>query len=145
MPFFRRGNSLGLATEEKHDEKKDEPLPFVTPDQLNSFGSSLKTELSGIINGVAAEMRGVFQGVQMGQGQGQRTQPNDPPPIDDLSDDEYREALSTGDAERLRIRERANAERLRRESQIEIPRARSEVPPVLESMSTELASSILSS
>ena len=143
MPFFRRGNSLGLSTEEKKEVVKDDTLPFVTPTQLDTFGNTLKTELSGIINGVAAEMRGVFQGIQQGgQRQEQRTTL---PEIHDLTDEEYQEALSNGDVGKIKIREQANGERIRRESNQQIQLARQEVTPILESMSGELSTTILAS
>src|SRR6266567_2463686 len=140
MALFKRGNSLGLQTEPPA-EKKDEPMPFVTPDQLTNMGSTLRNEITGLINIVMAEVRGAFQGIQQPQQQQQQRLPD----IDDVSDHDYQQALSVGDAQVLQKRELANRERLARAAAVEVNRARAEVTPVLESMSTELATTILGS
>lgn len=139
MPLFRRGNSLNLDTkEQKQEEKKEEALPFVTPTQLNDFGSTIRTEVSGIISNAVSELRGAFSSFQQPAGQ-QRQEPQ----IEDVSEEDYQQALSTGDAQTITKRQRANDERNRRNTQREINQARAEVTPVLESLSGELAGSIL--
>jgi hypothetical protein len=140
MPLFRRGNTLGLQTDPP-TEPQDAPMPFVTPDQLTSANSTLRNELSGLIKTAMAEVRGAFQGMQ----QPQARQEPQLPQIDDVSDADYQQALQVGDAQVIQRRENANRERLARAAAAEVNRARAEVTPIIESMSGELATTILGS
>ncbi len=140
MALFKRGNSLGLNTTEKKDDKKDDTLPFVTPTQLNDFGASIRNDLNSVINGAVAEIRGAFSTLQQ-----PRTEPSRQPDIRDITDEEYQAALQAGDITLIKVREQANLERVRREGQSALSQARGELTPVLEGMSNELASTILSS
>ena len=143
MALFRRGNTLGLNTQDKQpDPDPQQAMPFVTPDQLNTANTSLRTEITSLITNAMSEVRGTLAGFQAGQPQ---YQPQGLPAIDDVSDDDYHEALRVGDVQVLSKRERANAEKLARAAANEVNRARAEVTPVIENLSTELASSILGS
>lgn len=141
MPLFRKGNTLGLQTQQPREETEErQELPYVTPTQFNDSLSSLRTETSSLINGAVAELRGMFQGFQSQM----RPQPEvREPQVDDITDEEYQNALSTGDTVALGRRQRAVEERARRQAAREVQQARAELTPIVEGMSTELASSIL--
>lgn len=141
MPLFRRGNTLGLQTEPTAPQT-DAPLPFVTPDQLTQNSTTLRNEITGLINNAMAEVRGAFQGMQGYQSQ-QPQQQAQMPQIEDVSDAEYHQAISVGDVQVIQKRDQANRQRIAQAAAAEVQRARAEVTPVLESMSTELAGTIL--
>lgn len=110
-PFARKDPSAFLPIQGQ--EKKDESPKYIDETRFNQA----LDEVRGL-NSKLDQMTGLFTGflATPGQkGQGQQAQQAQEPPIDDVTDDEYSDAVLKGDAEKISKRMSAVTERKARE------------------------------